>query len=210
MFLSFSEFVIKIKYYKLYCTKLFGMKYQNIFVYAIIAIGILAIPALLESGSAQTNSTNQTSTQTNSTNQTSTQNKTMSNDTQALMSMDLPGLKDNLETAKQSLANGDTEEALTQITDIENQVLLLKPQPSFTSDIQKIKDSVSKKDLNKALDDLTKVQTDVLKADTEMLKAQIANPMLAEQNNAQNQDDGDGGGEDDGDGGGDGGGEDNT
>ena len=172
------------------------MKNQNIFVYAIIAIGILAIPALWESGSAQTNSTNQTSTQ----------NKTMSNDTQALMSMDLPGLKDNLETAKQSLANGDTEEALTQITDIENQVLLLKPQPSFTSDIQKIKDSVSKKDLNKALDDLTKVQTDVLKADTEMLKAQIANPMLAEQNNAQNEDDGDGGGEDDGDGGG----EDNT
>jgi len=162
------------------------MKYQNIFVYAIIAIGLLAIPALLESGSAQTNSTNQTSTQ----------NKTMSNDTQALMSIDLPGLKDNLETAKQSLANGDTEEALTQITDIENQVLLLKPQPSFTSDIQKIKDSVSKKDLNKALDDLTKVQTDVLKADTEMLKAQIANPMLAEQNNAQNQEDGDGGGED--------------
>ena len=162
------------------------MKYQNIFVYAIIAIGLLAIPALLESGSAQTNSTNQTSTQ----------NKTMSNDTQALMSMDLPGLKDNLETAKQSLANGDTEEALTQITDIENQVLLLKPQPSFTSDIQKIKDSVSKKDLNKALDDLTKVQTDVLKADTEMLKAEIANPMLAEQNNAENQDDGDGGGED--------------
>jgi hypothetical protein len=172
------------------------MKYQNIFVYAIIAIGLLAIPALLESGSAQTNSTNQTSTQ----------NKTMSNDTQALMSIDLPGLKDNLETAKQSLANGDTEEALTQITDIENQVLLLKPQPSFTSDIQKIKDSVSKKDLNKALDDLTKVQTDVLKADTEMLKAEIANPMLAEQNNAENQDDGDGGGEDDGDGGG----EDNT
>ena len=172
------------------------MKYQNIFVYAIIAIGLLAIPALLESGSAQTNSTNQTSTQ----------NKTMSNDTQALMSIDLPGLKDNLETAKQSLANGDTEEALTQITDIENQVLLLKPQPSFTSDIQKIKDSVSKKDLNKALDDLTKVQTDVLKADTEMLKAQIANPMLAEQNTAQNEDDGDGGGEDNGDGGG----EDNT
>ena len=40
------------------------MKYQNIFVYAIIAIGLLAIPALLESGSAQTNSTNQTSAQT--------------------------------------------------------------------------------------------------------------------------------------------------
>ena len=56
----------------------------------------------------------------------------------------------------------------------------------------------------------TKVQTDVLKADTEMLKAQIANPMLAQ----QNQDGGDGDGEDGGDGdgedGGDGDGEDNT
>ena len=81
------------------------MKYQNIFVYAIIAIGLLAIPALLESGSAQTNSTNQTSTQnkTMSNDTQTSQNKTMSNDTQALMSMDLPGLKDNLENAKQSL-----------------------------------------------------------------------------------------------------------
>ena len=73
---------------------------------------------------------------------------------------------------------------------------------------KKIKDSISKKDVNKALDDFTTTQTNLLKAETEMLKAQVANPMLA-QNNAQNQGDdggdgdGDGGGDGDGDGGGD-------
>jgi hypothetical protein len=117
------------------------------------------------------------------------------------MTMDLPGLKDTLMNAKQSLANGDLEEGLTQITDVENQLLLLKTQPSFAKDIQKIKDSLSKKDNVKALDDLTKVQSDVLKAETELLKAQLANPMLAQQNNAQDKDDeddtDDGGGGDD-------------
>lgn len=175
------------------------MKSQNIFVYAILAIGILSIPSLLDTVQAQTNSTNQTSGQ----NQTAQggQNQTMSKDTQALMTIDVAGLKDTLMNAKQSLADGNTEEGLTQITDVENQLLLLKTQPSFAPDIQKIKDSISKKDVNKALDDLTKVQSDVLKAETEMIKAQLANPMLAQQNNApDNQDDegdnGDGGDDD--------------
>ena len=122
----------------------------------------------------------------------------MSKDAQALMTIDLPELKDTLMNAKQTLATNDTEEALTQITDVENQLLLLKPQPSFSTDVQKIKDSVSKKDINKALDDLTKVQSEVLKAETEMLKAQLANPALAEQNNAAEDQDDEG---DDGDGG---------
>jgi hypothetical protein len=102
-------------------------------------------------------------------------------------------------TAKEALADGNTEDALTQITDVENQLLLLKTQPSFGKDIQKIKDSLSKKDNIKALDDLTKVQSDVLKAETEILKAQLANPMLAQQNNAQDDEDDkdDGGGGDD-------------
>jgi hypothetical protein len=160
------------------------MKIPNVFVYTILAIGILSIPSFLDSAQAQSNSTS------NSTNQTSAQNQTMSKDSKALMTIDLPGLKDTLMTAKQSLANGNAEEALAQITEVENQLLILKPQPSFAPDVQKIKDSVSKKDFKKALDDLTKVQTDVFKAETEMLKAQIANPMLSQQNNVpQGQDD---------------------
>ena len=165
------------------------MKSQNIFVYTILAIGIFSIPSLLDTVQAETNSTNQTSGQ----------NQTMSKDTQALMTTDLPELKDTLMTAKEALADGNTEDALTQITDVENQLLLLKTQPSFGKDIQKIKDSLSKKDNIKALDDLTKVQNDVLKAETEMLKAQLANPMLSQQNNGPEDQDDNGDGDDGGD-----------
>ena len=165
------------------------MKSRNIFVYTILAIGILSIPSLLDTVQAQTNSTNQTSAQ----------NQTMSKDTQALMTIDLPELKDTLMNAKNALANNDTEEALTSVTDVENQMLTLQPQPKFTADFQKIKDAVSKNDVNKALDDLTKVQSDLLKAETEMLKAQLANPMLSQQNNGPqdkyNNGDGDDGGD---------------
>ena len=94
---------------------------------------------------------------------------------------------------KQTLANNETEEALTQITMLKINCYYLKPQPSFATDIQKIKDSVSKKDINKALDDLTKVQSEVLKAENELLIAQLTNATLAEQINAGEDDEGDDG-----------------
>jgi hypothetical protein len=53
---------------------------------------------------------------------------------------------------------------------------LLQNKPSFVGDLQEIKNSISKKDVNKALDDLTKIQTDIVKGETETLKAQLANP----------------------------------
>ena len=45
------------------------MKYQNIFVYSVLAIGLLSIPSLLDSIYAQTNATqqNQTAAQQNQT-----------------------------------------------------------------------------------------------------------------------------------------------
>jgi hypothetical protein len=139
-------------------------------------------------------------------------NQTMSKETQAFMALDIAEIKDNLMDSKNALANNDTEEALTTITDLENTLLVLQPKPSFVDNIQKIKDSISKKDLNKALDDLNKVETDVLKAENEVFKAQLANPQLkvAQQDNGDadedgDEEDGDGGGdEEDGDGGGDG------
>jgi hypothetical protein len=139
-------------------------------------------------------------------------NQTMSKETQAFMALDIAEIKGNLMDSKNALANNDTEEALTTITDLENTLLVLQPKPSFVDNIQKIKDSISKKDLNKALDDLNKVETDVLKAENEVFKAQLANPQLkvAQQDNGDadedgDEEDGDGGGdEEDGDGGGDG------
>ena len=191
------------------------LKIQNIFIYSILAIGLISIPSLLDTVQAQINMTNatssslqnQTAAQTavagaNETAQTAqnqtavagaSANQTISTEIQALMSLDFPELKGNLMDSKDALANNDTEEALTTVTDVENQMLVLKVKPSFADDIQKVKDSISKADINKALDDLTKVQTDVLKAENEVFKAQLANPQLkvAQQDNNDNQDEDD-------------------
>ena len=178
----------------------FRMKIQNLFIYSILAIGLISIPSLLEIVQAQVNMTNSTSsslqnqtaqTAQNQTAQTA-QNQTMSNETKALMTLDTTMIKDQLMNAKESLLNGNREEALAGITDVEVKLLLLPTKPSFVGDIQTIKNSIAKSDINKALDDLTKVQTDILKAETEELKAQIANPQLLEaqeNNDAQDEND---------------------
>ena len=178
----------------------FRMKIQNLFIYSILAIGLISIPSLLEIVQAQVNMTNSTSsslenqtaqTAQNQTAQTA-QNQTMSNETKALMTLDTTMIKDQLMNAKESLLNGNKEEALAGITGVEVQLLLLPTKPSFVGDIQTIKNSIAKSDINKALDDLTKVQTDILKAETEELKAQIANPQLLEaqeNNDAQDEND---------------------
>ena len=195
------------------------LKIQNIFIYSILAIGLISIPSLLDTVQAQINMTNATSSSlqnqtavagANETAQTAqnqtavagaSANQTISTETQALMTLDFPELKGNLMDSKDALANNDTEEALTTVTDVENQMLVLKVKPSFADDIQKVKDSISKADINKALDDLTKVQTDVLKAENEVFKAQLANPQLkvAQQDNGDNQDEDDEDNQDQGD-----------
>jgi hypothetical protein len=159
------------------------MKIQNLFIYSILVIGLISIPSLLETVHAQTNMTNTTSSSVQNQTAQSAQNQTMSKETQALMTLDIPVIKEQLMNAKQSLVNGNTEEALAGITDVEIPLLLLQNKPSFVGDLQEIKNSISKADINKALDDLTKIQAEILKAETESLKAQLANPMLSQQNN---------------------------
>ena len=170
----------------------FRMKIQNLFIYSILAIGLISIPSLLDTVQAQVNMTNTTSSSVQNQTAQNSQNQTMSKETQALMALDIPGIKDQLMNTKESLLNNNTEEALAGITDVEIQLLLLPHKPSFVGDIQTIKNSIAKSDINKALDDLTKVQTDILKAETEALKAQLANPQLldSQQNNdAQDEED---------------------
>src|SRR5918994_1062797 len=173
------------------------MKYQNIFVYSVLAIGLLSIPSLLDSIYAQTNATqqNQTAGQQQGQNQTAgqQQGQTLSPDTQALTTLDIPELKDNLMAAKDAVSNGNTEEALTLVSEVETDLLTLQPAPKFTGDFQKIKDSLGKADLAKALDDISKVQTEVLKAETEIQKAGLPTPQQLAQQNAGNGDGGDGG-----------------
>ena len=96
-------------------------------------------------------------------NQPSSIDTPISQDTKALMSVDIPELKDNLMDVKESLTNGNTEDALTGVTDIENQLLSLQKKPSFLGDLKTIKDSIVKADLKNALQDISKVQTQVIK-----------------------------------------------
>lgn len=141
---------------------------------------IFSVPTLLNDIQAQTNATNATSSGVqNQTAQAATgQNQTMSSDAQALMALDIPELKDNLMNVKEALANGDREDALTGITDVENQLLLLQNKTTFEGNIQNIKDAISKSDLKKALDDINNVQSEIIKAETEVFKAQLTNSEL--------------------------------
>ena len=164
---------------------------------------IFSVPTLLDNVQAQMNITNATSSSLqNQTaqaaaagqNQTAQaaaagQNQTMSQDAQALMALDIPEVRDNLIAAKESLANGEIADALTGVTDLENQLILLQNKITFTEDIQKIKNAISKSDLKKALDDITNIQTGILKAETEISKAQLANPelMAAQQDNDEDE-----------------------
>jgi len=152
------------------------MKIQNLFIYSILAIGLISIPSFLDTVQAQTNMTNTTSSSGQNQTAQGAQNQTMSKETQALMALDIPTIKEQLMNAKQSLVNGNTDEALAGITDVEIPLLLAQNKPSFVGDLQEIKNSISEKNVNKALDDLTKVQTDIVKAETEILKAQLTNP----------------------------------
>jgi len=112
------------------------------------------------------------------------QNHTMSQDTQVLMMLDIPELKETLMDAKESLADVNIKEALTGIIDLENQFLLLQNKTNLTEDFQKIKEAISKTDFKKALDYITKIQIEVIKAETEVFKAQL----MAKQDEEENGD----------------------
>ena len=61
----------------------------------------------------------------------------MSSDSQ-FMTLDIPELMDNLIKAKEALANREREDALTPITDVENQLIMLQITSPFKEEIQKI------------------------------------------------------------------------
>jgi hypothetical protein len=105
-------------------------------------------------------------------------NLTLSQDTQVLMMLDIPELNENLMDTKESIADGKIEESLIDVTDIENQFILLQNKTTFTGDFQKIKESIAQRDISKALDDITNIQKKIIKAETEVFKARLSNPEL--------------------------------
>src|SRR5215208_3622721 len=140
------------------------MQYQNIVVYLIIPLILVSIPSLLENVQAQTNSTN-------STNQIALQqNQNMTLTTQALMKVNL------------AIVDGNLQEALTDVRDIESQLLKVKPMPTkFLDNIHKAINAIAREDINKALNTLTGIQVTILKAENQIFKAAVANPQVMQQ-----------------------------
>ena len=146
------------------------MKFQTIVFYSIIPLALLSIMSLQENVQAQTSSSNQTASQPS---------QNMNLTAQALMKLDIVELKDTLMNAKVAIVNGNLEKGLTDIREVETQLLLIKPSPTkFLNDLHKVTNAISKSDINKSLNSLTKVQVDILKAENEIFKAAVVNPQL--------------------------------
>jgi hypothetical protein len=152
------------------------MKYQNIVVYLVISLALISISSLLENVQAQTNSTN-------STNQIALQqNQNMTLTTQALMKVNLIELKDALMKVNLAIVDGNLQEALTDVRDIESQLLQVKPMPTkFLDNIHKAINAIAREDINKALNTLTGIQVTILKAENQIFKAAVANPQVMQQ-----------------------------
>jgi hypothetical protein len=155
------------------------MKYQNIIVYLVIPLALLSILSLLENIQAQTNSPNQTAPQQ--------ENQNMILTTQALMKVDVFELKDNLMKAKLAIVDGNLKKALTDVRDVESQLLLTEPLPTqFLKVLHKAINAIASSDIDKSLDALTRIQVTLLKAENQIFKAAVADPQVMQQfNNAE-------------------------
>ena len=151
------------------------MKYQNIIVYLVIPLALLSIPSLLENVQAQTNSVNQTAPQQQ-------QNQNMNVTSQALMKVDIFELKDTLMKAKLAIVDENFKEALTDVRDVESQLLEIEPSPTkFLSVLHKAIQAIDSSDIDKSLDAITRIQVTILKAETQIFKAAVADPQVMQQ-----------------------------
>ena len=150
------------------------MKYQNIIIYLVIPLALLSIPSLLENVQAQTNSANQKVPQQ--------QNQNMSITAQALMKVDIFELKDTLMKASLAVVDGNLEEALTGVKDIESQLLEIEPSPTkFLWILHKALKAIDSSDIDKSLNTLTQLQVTIFKAENQIFKAVVADPQVIQQ-----------------------------
>jgi len=165
----------------------------------IIPLALFSVLSLFGNAHAQTNSTianNQTTTIANNqtttiaNNQTTTtshpqdvqqpQNQNANLTAQALMKTDIVELKNTLTNAKLAIVDGNIEQALQDVRDVEEQLLLLQPSPptKFLNNIHKAIGAIAQSDTDKSLNTLTNVEVSILKAENLILKAAVTNPEI--------------------------------
>ena len=160
------------------------MKSHNIVIYLIIPLALFSTLSLFDNVEAQTNST--TANQTTSQQQPQNQNANLT--AQALMKVDIFELKDTLMKAKLAIVDENFKEALTDVSDVELQLLPLEPSPTkFLSVLHNAIKTIDSSDINKSLDILTRIQVTILKAENQIFKAAVADPQMIQQFDTMNK-----------------------
>ena len=155
------------------------MKYHNIAVYIIIPLALFSMISLFDNVQAQTNSSSVNQT----TSQQQQQNQNANLTAQTLMKTDIVALKNTLMNAQLAIVDGNIEQALKDVMDLETQLILLKPAPptKFINNIHKAIAAISTSEIDKSLNTLTNIQVSILKAENLIFKAAVGNPQVMQQ-----------------------------
>ena len=147
----------------------------------IIPLALLSIPSLLENVQAQTNSSSSANQTTSQQQQQQNQNANLT--AQALMKTDIVALKNTLMNAQLAIVDGNIEQALKDVMDLETQLVLLKPSPptKFINNIHKAIGAIATSEIDKSLNTITNIQVSILKAENLIFKAAVANPQVMQQ-----------------------------
>ena len=183
---NFQRILCVILYEILFTSHINNLQYaiyvkgHNIAVYIIIPLALFSIISLFDNVQAQTNSSsaNQTTSQ-----QQQQQNQNANLTAQALMKTDIVALKNTLMNAQLAIVDGNIEQALKDVIDLETQLLLLEPSPptKFLNNIHKAIGAIAKSEIDKSLNTLTNIQSSILKAENLIFKAAVANPHVMQQ-----------------------------
>ena len=139
--------------------------------------------SLFDNVQAQTNSTSSSANQTTSQQQQQQQNQNANLTAQTLMKTDIVALKNTLMNAQLAIVDGNIEQALKDVMDLETQLILLEPAPptKFINNIHKAIAAISTSEIDKSLNTLTNIQVSILKAENLIFKAAVANPQVMQQ-----------------------------
>jgi hypothetical protein len=154
----------------------------------IIPLALFSTLLLFDNVEAQTNSTtanNQTTTIASQPQQQlqQPQNQNANLTAQALMKTDIVELKNTLMNAKLAIVDGNIEQALQDVRNVERQLLLLEPSPptKFLNNIHKSLAAIEKSEIDKSLNTLTNIEISILKAENLIFKAAVTNPQMIQQ-----------------------------
>ncbi len=150
------------------------MKCHNIAAFLMIPLALFSIMSLFDNVQAQTNSSSSSTNQKTSQQQQPSQNTILI--AQSLMKTDIVELMDNLQNAQLAIADGNLNDALKNVRDVETELLLIEPPlpTKFLNNIGKAIKAIDKLNFDKSLNALTKVQMDILKAENLILKNAVA------------------------------------